>query len=200
MSRYTGKYRKKPRVPLASWLLIAVALMSLMVGGTVAYLSTSTEEVSNKFIADEPIDPVVEETFKDNVKTDVKVDVGDPGYAVYVRAAVVVTWKDNINGNVLGQQPVAGTDYSITINEEDWFKGSDGFYYHKEMVNSNDDTKILIKECKPKDGKTPSGYGLNVEIIAQTIQALGTTDDGNTPAVEDAWYIAVEDGELKSGT
>ena len=200
MSRYTGKYRKKPRVPLASWVLIAVALISLMVGGTVAYLSASTAVVENQFHADTPEIPVVKETFANDVKSDVKVYVGEPGYAVYVRAAVVVTWKDAKNGNVLGQMPVEGTDYTIRINNAAWFKRSDGFYYHKTMVNSGADTEILIEECKPNEGKAPSGYSLNVEIIAQTIQALGTTDNGGTPAVTDAWGVAVSNGALTAGT
>ena len=212
MSRNSkGKYLSKAAkggMSVGALVLILVAVLSLTIGGVVAYLSTSTGAVINTFEADESTDPAVVETFADDKKTDVKVDVGDPGYAVYVRAAVVVTWKAE-NGDVLGVAPVAGTDYTIDYNEDKWFQGSDGFWYHKAMVNSDKATETLIDSCTPFDGKTPEGYGLNVEIIAQTIQALGTTDESddgddtndNIPAVEDAWKVViVENGLLKPKT
>lgn len=161
-----------------------------------AFLSASTGALVNTFTANQSTDPAIVETFDHNEKTDVAVDVGDPGYAVYVRVAVVVTWKNGENGDVLGVVPVEGADYTITYNTEDWFKGSDGFYYHRDMVNSAENTAVLINSCQPVDGKTPEGYGLNVEIIAQTIQSLGTTDDGEVPAVTDAWGVKVENGKL----
>lgn len=201
MRGYVGKYRRKRRIPLISWLLILTAILCLTVGGVVAYLSTYTDGVTNAFVADTPTDPaVLEETFTGNSKTNVKVDVGNPGYAVYVRAAVVVTWKDE-NGNVLGSLPIAGTDYSIDYNEDDWFKAGDGFYYHRAPVayDGKDDTskltKNLINSCTPISGRTPTGYGLNVEIIAQTIQAVGTTDAGDIRAVTAAWGVSVNESE-----
>lgn len=201
MAGYAGKYCKKRRIPLASWVLILLAGMSLMVGGVVAYLSASTGAVLNHFIPEVAEDPSIVETFEDNEKTNVKVNVGEPGYAVYVRAAVVVTWKDKVNGDVLGVMPQAGVDYTIALGDN-WFQGSDGFYYYRSPVaydgekDSSKLTENLINSCKPKDGKTPAGYHLNVEIVAQTIQALGTTDDDNTPAVAKAWGVDVADGKL----
>lgn len=203
MGRYVGKYCKKRRIPLGSWLLVALAVLSLTVGGVVAYLSASTDAVENKFVSDASTDPAVIETFRNNEKTNVVVDVGDPGYAVYVRAAVVVTWKDT-DGNVWGEAPEAGVDYTIDLGE-DWFLGSDGFYYYTEPVaydGEDGTTKLttnLIDSCAPVAGKAPTGYTLNVEIIAQTIQALGTTD-GDVPAVTAAWGVTVEDGKLKPGS
>lgn len=213
MSRNSkGKYLSKAAkggMSVGALVLILVVVLSLTIGGVVAYLSTSTGAVINTFEADESTDPAVVETFADDKKTDVKVDVGDPGYAVYVRASVVVTWKDAKDGNVLGVSPVEDTDYTIIYNTADWFQGSDGFWYHKAMVNSDKATETLINSCTPADGKTPEGYGLNVEIIAQTVQALGTTDESddgddtndNIPAVEDAWKVViVENGLLKPKT
>ena len=197
MRGYVGKYRRKRRIPLISWLLILTAILCLTVGGVVAYLSTYTDGVTNAFVADTPTDPaVLEDEFTGNSKTNVKVDVGNPGYAVYVRAAVVVTWKDAENGNVLGKTPVAGTDYSIEYNQDAWFKHED-FWYHKAPVTANQ-TSVLIESCTPVKANTPEGYGLNVEIIAQTIQAVGTTDEDNTPAVEAAWGIKVDGSNLQN--
>lgn len=188
------------KIPLASWLLILLAAMSLLVGGVAAYLHGDIGAVRNDFAADEASDPAVIETFQNDEKTAVKVDVGDPGYAVYVRAAVVVTWKDK-DGNVLGVAPRVSEDYTMDVGTA-WFLHSDGYYYHRNAVFFDGEdaasrlTGQLIASCKPVAGKTPEGYGLNVEIIAQTIQALGTTDGTDLPAVTDAWHVAVVDGKL----
>ena len=187
-----------------SWVLIAIVVLGLVSGGVLAYLSTSTGPVTNTFQADAPTNPSISETMNDNTKTNVSVNVGDPGYAVYVRAAVVVTWKDT-NGNVLAQAPVEGTDYAIDWNvdtatdqDKPWFKHG-GFYYYESMVNTNGTTAVLINSCTPKVNK--GDYTLSVEIIAQTIQALGTADADDTPAVENAWGVKVDsNGQLKAPT
>ena len=90
----------------------------------------------------------------------------------------------------------------MELNDTDWFRGEDGFYYQKNPVASDGIggsalTSVLIQRCAPVAGQTPDGCGLNVEIIAQTIQALGTTDAGNVPAGEDAWGVRVVNGQLQ---
>lgn len=193
-------------------VLVGILVAALLVTGALAYLSASGGTVSNTFSAAPDSEPTIDESFVDNFKTDVKVDVGNPGYAVYVRAAIVVNWEQNgidSDGNKTitsantgiyhATAPVAGTDYTISLNtapDGPWFLGTDGFYYHKAMVSS-DATSNLIETCKVVSGKAPDGYHLDVKIIAQTIQALGTTDnDANgdpvavgIPAVEDAWKV-----------
>ncbi len=185
--KYVGKYQQKRRrrIPLASWLLIALAVFSLSTGAVVAYLSTATGQLTNTFVADQAVNPSISESFDNSTKSNVSVDVGNPGYAVYVRAAVVVTWKNG--ANVLGELPVVGTDYSIAYNTTNWFQDSDGFWYCEAPVNSGGSTPVLIYSCSPSVKAPADGYALNVEILAQTIQALGTTDEDDTPAVETAW-------------
>ena len=180
-------------------VFLTVLLIAAVTVATVyAYLKTSTPAVTNSFAAD--VDPVLSivETFEDNVKSDVAVQVGKSSYSVYVRAAIVVTWKD-ASGNVLATKPVAGVDYTITLNDSDWFE-KDGFYYHKAAVPSEGTTANLIISCKPIAGQAPAGYGLNVEIVAQTIQSAGTTDTGDTPAVTDAWGVYVDSNGKLSPT
>lgn len=179
--------------------LIAIALIGMAAGAAFGYLSAQTGPVQNTFTPDQEMDPSIVETFENNIKSDVKVDVGNPGYAVYVRAAIVVTWENGTN--VYSQKPEVGVDYAITLkldtpsassdNENAWiYNPDDGFYYHKTMVNSGS-TAVLIESCSQKVA-APEGYQLHVEIIAQTIQALGTTDVGDVPAVTDAWGIRVD--------
>ena len=176
-------------------VLAAMMLVAAITAGSVfAYLRIHTGAVENSFGIEDEADPTVSETFADNLKTNVAVNVGETGYAVYVRAVIVVTWKNGENGDVLGQPPVEGVDYEIILNTTDWFKKGD-FYYCKTYVESGKNSPVLITSVKPT-GTAPSGYGLNVEIITQTIQAAGTTDSGDVPAVTDAWGITVSGGKL----
>lgn len=174
-----------------TWLaaiLIALLVITVSTGAVFAYLYATSDPVTNDFTPDQATNPSIQETFNNKIKENVSVDVGDPGYAVYVRAVIVVTWQDDA-GNVYSVKPVEGDDYVLERDTANWFQ-KDGFYYHKAMVNSGDNTEILIKECYQK-AEAPDGYKLHVEIIAQTIQALGGTDADGTPAVTDAWGVEV---------
>ena len=177
-------------------VFLTVLLIAAVTVATVyAYLKTQTPAVTNSFAAD--VDPVLSivETFDKKTKSDVAVQVekaGETTYTVYVRAAIVVTWKNAENGDVLATKPVAGVDYTITLNDSAWFEKG-GFYYHTDPVASGESTAVLINSCIPIAGKTPAGYALNVEIIAQAIQAKGNTDDpSEIPAVTDAWGVCVD--------
>lgn len=144
--------------------------------------------IKNEFLAETASDPVIRENFDGEEKKDVLVGVGNTGCSVYVRAAVVVTWM-NADGEVFSQSPVAGTDYAIEWNLSDsgWSRGDDGFYYYAAPVESGGETAVLIRNCAPLTEAPKEGYALNVKIAAQTIQAAGTTDGGEIPAVTDAW-------------
>lgn len=201
-----GKYQKNMRrIPLLTWVLLGMAVLGMFTGGVMAYLSAATVGVENSFTVDTDYDPVIQEGFDGQQKKDVLVSVpmsGDDSqkYAVYVRAAVVVTWRradatePEDQEILLAKAPVPENDYDLDWNNTDWFE-QDGFYYHRAAVNPGDNTSVLIEACQPK--VTRDGYVLNVEIMAQTVQALGTTDDGDTPAVTDAWGVQVEKGQLK---
>ena len=182
--------------------LLIVMLIAASVITIYAYLSASTGALKNEFELSATAQPSISEDFNDakTLKQKVCVDVGNPGYAVYVRAAIVVTWKDE-SGNVYAQAPVLDTDYSMTLktgDDDGWIKGDDGFYYHKTMVAydgttpDSSKTSILIETCQQLAAAPTENYSLHVEIIAQTIQALGTTDDDGTPAVEDAWGVTLD--------
>ena len=200
-----GKYQKnKRRIPLLTWVLLGMAVLGTLTGGVVAYLSAATVGVENSFTEDTDYDPVILESFDGQEKKNVLVSVPGPvsgedsqRYAVYVRAAIVVTWRrgdTEPEGKeiVLAQAP-ADTDYQLEWNDTDWFL-KDGYYYHKAAVAPGTNTAVLINSCRPL--VTKDGYVLNVEIMAQTIQALGTTDANGTPAVTDAWGVQVDGGNL----
>ena len=176
-------------------VLITIAIAVCLATGVLAYLSLNSGPVANSFTPAADTDPVIAESFDKKIKSNVKVNVGDPGYAVFVRAAILVTWKDS-SGKVLADKPVLGTDYSMNLNSTDWFE-KDGFYYHVSSVNSGT-TSVLIETAKPLKDAPESGYSLSIELISQTIQAHGTTDIGNVPAATAAWGVTVVDGKLSN--
>ncbi|MCH5156806.1 MAG: hypothetical protein J1G02_02885 [Clostridiales bacterium] len=97
--------------------------------------------------------------------------------------------KCNGEVDVFWGQPIEGTDYSISFNTAAW-ELVDGYYYCTSQVASGQKTGVLINSCALIEGgatDVPEGYVLNVEIIVQTVQAIGSTDSGDVPAWQDAW-------------
>lgn len=163
-------------------LLLTLALVAAASGSVFAYLSNQTGPVTATMMPATDADP----SASINATTkEVAVNVGDPGYAVYVRTAVVVTWENGTN--VYATAPT----YTVTCGDN-WFRQGD-FYYYKLPISSGN-TSALTVACTEE---APVGYTLHVEVISQTIQAQGTTDSGDVPAVTDAWGVTVENGQLK---
>lgn len=167
---YKGKYSRERRRRPALWAALALALvLTLTAGGTVAYLFTNTDAVTNTFTpAKTSID--IPEDFNGEIKKNVKVkNTGD--IDVYVRAMIVVTWQNDA-GEVHATAPVVGTDYTMTgSSDTEWVVGADGYYYYTSKVAPNGSTDILLTDCKPVEGKTPENYHLVVDVLAQAIQA-----------------------------
>lgn len=184
---YQGKHVKKTNKPAALAASLVLALV-VAVGGTLAFLSTNTEDVVNTFTP-ASVPPEIHEKFDGKTKSEVKIEnTGEVD--AYIRAAVVITWVDD-EGNVYGELPKEGTDYSISWELDGWKKHGD-YYYYTEVVPATDGqnfTGVLIKEIKQLKEKT--GYELSVEILAQSIQADGVTSDGKKPVV-DAWGVDPE--------
>ena len=188
MRFFKEKLNNRQRAILITAVVILV--ISLSAGGVYAYLKWNAGKVDNSFTHQNDLDPTIVETFDGNAKTNVAVNVGNRGYSVYVRVAVVPTWvATGSSDQVHATAPVAGVDYTISLNTTDWFLGSDGYYYHKQPVNNGQTSSVLINECRPVAENVPDGFDLNVKVIAQVVQALGTTDGGNVPAVQDAWKV-----------
>lgn len=189
----------KKKIILA--VFAAVITVSLLVGTVYAVLSARSDAVTNKFEAEKDPEITVAETFENNVKSNVKISVNAPAgegnehYSVYVRAKIVVTWKDSA-GNVYSKIPVEGVDYSLdtTVAGDPWIKLGDGIYYHKARVNDGSETGVLIESCTQLKPAPIDGYHLSVEILSQTVQAEGMTDGtGAIPAVVDAWKVKLND-------
>lgn len=173
--------------------LLAGVLLLAGVAGTFAWLSV-TGVLVNEF-GFGSVAPSVDETLKDNVKSDVTIK--NTGSApAYLRVAVDIYWQDQ-SGARLWDEPVAGTDYTIewgavsdastTNSASSWVVATDGFYYWTSSVAPMGKTDVLIKSVSEtkRDGKN-----LVVDISTQAIQS--TPDD----AVAEAWGCTVKDGVL----
>lgn len=163
--------RRKATVLLSSLALLIV----LLVGTTTAFLIASDGPITNIFNSSKVTCQVNEESFDGTTKTNVTIsNTGDT--EAYIRAAIVVTWKDAENGNVYGSVPDENTDYTIALNLTDWIDGKDGFYYYKYPVapsgQTGSVTTALITSCTVYQDNAPAGYGLNVEILGSAIQSV----------------------------
>mgnify|MGYP002762686746 CR=1 FL=1 len=175
-------------------LVLVVSLLALLLvvaGGTLAWL-TAQDSVSNTFTPAH-VTCDVEETFNGTAKSNVSIK-NTSDIPVYIRASIIVTWKDS-KGNVYGQLPVAGTDYTMDIAADGWVPNG-GYYYYTSPVAVGATTGTLISSCTVKAGATPPGddYKLSVEIIAEAIQSQPDR------AVADAWNVTVSNGSLNVPT
>lgn len=180
MSKYLSPKRSKKSI---ATLVSLILILTIGVGGTLAYLITSTDPVENTFTPSQ-VNISVDEKFNGETKSDVKIFNESDSVKAYIRAAIVVNWV-NANGEVWAATPVLGTDYKMTIGDG-WTLAKDGYYYHKSAVNPGEATSVLINSAAPVAGKAPDGYYLSIEILAQAIQADGVAANGKTP-VELAW-------------
>lgn len=159
-------------------LMALVLILCCGVGGTLAWLVTTSGPVENTFTPGY-VTTTIKESFDGTTKSNVTV-TNTGNVPAYIRAAIVVNWLDK-DGNVYAETPVKGTDYTWDLNtgegSGEWTPGSDGFYYYNDIVGfkaPNNVTGNLINSLSKKDGVTPpSGYDLQVTILAEGLQAEG---------------------------
>ena len=179
---YNGSHvspRKKSGRSRRPLLLLAslVLLLALAVGGTVAWLNSSSGPVTNTMIPGQvPI--TINETFNGTTKSGVSV-TNNGNIDAYIRVAIVANAVDE-NGNI-----IAGTAPSYTVNEEKWQLLEDGYYYYKGAVAPNGTTEALFSGNVTVTGE--------LNILAESIQVLGGGIDGKTASVY-AWGVVYTDG------
>ena len=181
------KRRQKAKRVGSGFVLLILAVV-LAIGGTLAYIIANTASVKNKFTPGE-VRCEVEETFKDNVKSDVKIkNTGNT--AAYIRATYVVTWQKD-DGTVNGKMPVVGTDYTIEFADNTGWELIGDYWYYTSPVAAGGETGVLIDSCKLAEGAAvPTGYHLSVEIIASAIQSEPAS------VVAEKWHVAVDNGKI----
>lgn len=151
---------------IKSMLLLALVAMLLLgsVGGTVAFLVTSTNSVENVFTPAN-LDTDIVEVVEGNVKKSITVK-NNGNVPVYVRVAIIGYYVDDKTGNIVA--PWDGTpDYDKTY----WTLESDGFYYYKRILQPNESTANLLNNSITSD--TKDGAHLVITVMHQSIQSEG---------------------------
>ena len=168
-------------------VICLILLLMISVGGTIAFVVTHTSEIRNTF-TESVVKCEVDETFKDNVKSNVSIkNTGDT--TAYIRAFVNVTWM-NESGQVASVSPKS-TDYMIEYSTSGWLKGSDGYYYYSLPVQPNDKTAVLINSCRLLEtASAPDGYYLSVEIVCSAIQSTPVS------VVSNIWHVQLSGSEI----
>jgi hypothetical protein len=153
---------------------------------TSAWLVDSTQEEINTFIPG-TVTTTVEEEFDGETKDNVFIrNTGN--IDAYIRAAVIPVWKTE-SGDLSGTA-VTAADFPDLPILPGWFKGTDGFYYHIEMVAPGALTEKLIGTFE-----MPMKEGLKFEL-----QIIGSGIQADPPAaVTEMWGITVNPDKTLQG-
>ena len=175
---------RKRRGRMATVVLSLVLLLALAVGGTVAWLSARTPEVTNTFTPAH-VTCEVEEAFDKTtgVKTNVK---NTSDIDVYIRVKLV-TYRTNDAG-----QHIGGTAElpAFTLGEN-WVE-KDGYYYYtlpvapgKTPAANLADKMTLTASYDDADGGKQA-----LDVMAEAIQSAPEE------AVADAWGVKIAQGSV----
>ena len=187
---YHGKYearhlqrRRKRRSKKTGMLFLSLLLViGMVVGGTVAWLSTKSAPITNTFLPSHVSCSVTEE-FNGTTKSNVNViNTGD--IDAYIRVKLV-TYRVNDK-----EQHIGGTaeipDFKPGAG---WVKNGDYYYYTKPVAPDEQPADALISSITLTDPYDDADGGKPViEVMAEAIQANGVADDGKKAVVE-AWGV-----------
>lgn len=156
-------------------LAMVVLILAGAVGGTLAYIVTSSGPVQNTFTPAHVTCAVEESDFVDGTSTTKNnVTIRNTGNtSAYIRAAVVGNWVKD--GKI-----VAPWVDNINYSQSGWVKGSDGYYYYKDAVAVGQKTRNLFDSYEPGSAPVADAH-LEMTIVCQAIQSEGgaVTVDGN---------------------
>ena len=194
--RQIKTYSRKPKRSIKPFLIAfcVCILACAAVSGSLAWLISAPGPVVNEFIPGE-VTIQVDEKFDGSTKSNVRIkNTGD--VPAYIRVALVPAWVDD-EGNIAAKPASLELNDDCNIAwgkvgngyEDDWFIGSDGFYYCKTVIEPDESTPILIKSCTVKDGEHE--YDFELQVIASAVQSLPTSTVG------EVWPVVVDpDGTL----
>lgn len=163
-------------------LAMVVLILAGAVGGTLAYIVTSSGPVQNTFTPAH-VTCKVEEDFDGQTKKNVTIkNTGTT--SAYIRAAVVANWCDT-SGKILAPQPV---DLS-GMTGDGWTKVGE-YYYYNSAVQAAGYTSALITNYTPdRPAGVPADAHLEMTIVCQAVQAEGL-GSGVTNAQSAFQYVA----------
>lgn len=180
---YHGKYearhlqrRRKRRSKKTGMLFLSLLLVAtMMVGGTLAWLSTKSAPITNTFLPSK-VACEVTESFDGKTKSNVNViNTGD--IDAYIRVKLV-TYRVNDK-----EQHIGGTASLPTFTLGANWVSYDGYYYYTLPVAPGGSPETNLTESMTLTGSYPDTDGGKqaVDVMAEAIQSV--PED----AVQDAW-------------
>ena len=157
-----------------------VLLLTLAVGGSIAWLQSSADVTNSMEPGQVPIQ--INETLNGTSKTSVTV-TNNGNIQAYIRVAIIANAVDE-EGNVT----TIGSAPGYTVNEEKW-QSVGGYYYYKGVVEPKDKAGNTTESLFISDVGFAGG---EINILAESIQALGVIDD--KPASAAAWGVVYNNG------
>lgn len=191
-ARYAGTSRRRSGRPtgrLAAMALATVLLLALTIGGTVAWLTSRTNDITNTFTPSK-VTCAVSEIFDEDtgVKSNVNVtNVGNTDAFIRVK---LVTYRTNAEGKHIG----GVAEVPEFVPGHGWVKYGDYYYYTKPVVPNAQPEKALIGSIRLTSGY-PDADGGNqaMDVMAEAIQSQPEA------AVKEAWgsaFSIADDGSL----
>lgn len=181
--RQIKTYSRKPKRSIKPFLIAfcVCILACAAVSGSLAWLISAPGPVVNEFTPG-VVTIQVDEKFDGSTKSNVRIK-NTGNVPAYIRVALIPAWVDD-EGNIAAKPASLKLNDDCNIAwgkvgngyEDDWFIGSDGFYYCKTVIEPDGSTPILIKSCTVKDGEHK--YDFELQIIASAVQSLPTSTVG----------------------
>ena len=198
---YTGRVESERRAParhagkrtskrsgsrLAAMTVATVLLLALTIGGTVAWLTSKTNDITNTFTPSKVMCAVSEIFDEDTgVKSNVNVtNVGDTDAFIRVK---LVTYRTNAEGKHIG-----GVAEVPTFDPgAGWVKYGDYYYYTKPVAPGAKPEKDLIKSIQLASGYSDADGGYQaMDVMAEAIQSQPAE------AVGEAWGVSIAPGSV----
>ncbi|MGN0762550.1 MAG: hypothetical protein ACI4MK_04140 [Aristaeellaceae bacterium] len=144
-------------------LVLVALLLTCAVGGTVAYLVTKTDAVTNTFTPAKVTCKVDEKFSQGDVQKE-EVRIQNTGNTeAWIRATVVANWCD-VDGNIVAPWTGPAIDYK----KDNWTQVDDYWYYDKKVA-AQEYTDYLFDSYTATGG--PEGTHLVMTIVCQAVQS-----------------------------
>lgn len=183
-----GRAPRRPRMSRTVMVALALVLvLGLAIGGTIAYLVTNTDSITNTFTPGGTT-PGIEEKVENGVKESIVIE-NKGNIPAYIRVMLVGNTVETVDGK---EVVTGGFDVSarFTYNDTDWVKGSDGYYYYKTPVAANEKTNDLLASGT----SITVGENETVTVLAQSIQAEPDY------VVQQTWGVTIANGTVTAYT
>lgn len=193
---YAGRHvaAKGPKKKLLVLSATVVLLALISVGSTLGMLQDSTDTVENPFTPGQGDIGIIEssgssETSGESYELDssgsadknvwITNPEGSLNVPMYIRVRLVPVWRNSTGENA------GNIDREIKYNlaegwTQNWVQNGD-YYYYKKVLQPGETTEQLLDSVHV-DGGIPEGMTLEIQVIADSIQAEGG-------AAQEAWGV-----------